>query len=98
MNGALCVAVDCQSVIQACCLPDDSCADVRASECRDLGGNAQGDGTACATTTCGTPVEPVACCMPDATCQDISRDECEAAGGNPKLRGSTCDTARCGRR
>ncbi|MBK8266937.1 MAG: hypothetical protein IPK83_00970 [Planctomycetes bacterium] len=36
----------------ACCLPDSSCSDGSAQDCYNAGGQYQGHGTACDTTTC----------------------------------------------
>jgi len=38
--------------IMACCLPDGSCVDSPHMNCVTLGGDPQGPGTTCATTTC----------------------------------------------
>ena len=37
----------------ACCLPDGSCEEMTEEECRQRGGNYQGDGTLCADVQCG---------------------------------------------
>jgi len=37
---------------EACCFPDGSCLDLERSVCVAQGGNPQGPGTSCATTTC----------------------------------------------
>lgn len=39
--------------LQACCLPDGSCANLTPEQCRQHGGTPQGQGTVCAGDTCG---------------------------------------------
>lgn len=40
---------------QACCLPDDSCAELTTSECTGQGGTSQGSGIYCGCSPCAVP-------------------------------------------
>ncbi len=79
----------------ACCLPGETCQDVDFSACGTLGGNFQGDGTDCLTTTCVDPVG--ACCSPDSPwgCTEISEFNCSAQGDVYQGDGSTCAATEC---
>lgn len=60
--------------MQACCLPDGTCQDVTAAECRALGGIPQGAGTLCINTICPPPGKATECpvCIPKTqTCEEL---------------------------
>jgi len=62
--------------------------------CDALAGVYQGDGIACAATTC--PVLPGACCHPDATCTDEpDAATCAALGGVFQGAGTLCVNTMC---
>ncbi|MFQ5590634.1 MAG: hypothetical protein ACE5HE_05695, partial [Phycisphaerae bacterium] len=68
--------------IEACCMPDNTCADMDRECCLNQGGTPQGAGTACTA--------PVACCFTDGSCQDLDPLCCENAGGTAQGPGSAC--------
>jgi len=73
--------------IQACCLPDDACADIDATCCIAQNGIPAGPGTACLG-------RPQACCIDDGTCIFTDPTCCEeiyggAAQGGKLLCGET---------
>ncbi len=43
--------------LEACCLPDDPCQELRAADCITAGGTPEGEGTFCVNTTC-PPTRP----------------------------------------
>ncbi|UCG15359.1 MAG: hypothetical protein JSV19_08665 [Phycisphaerales bacterium] len=62
-------------LLQACCLPDDSCIDVPPTECVNTSGIPMGPGTQCATTICSCdwyPNDPAKWIqLPDLTTEGI---------------------------
>ncbi len=74
-------------IVEACCLPDGSCAVMTADQCTALGGTPLGVGSSC------LGVE--ACCFTDATgvlaCQDMDKLCCEKFySGSAQGPGSMC--------
>lgn len=63
--GLINLNINCAAPGLGACCTGATCTDVTngVTECDGLGGVYQGDGTACATTTCGG-----ACCLPNETC------------------------------
>jgi hypothetical protein len=64
-RGEITIDVTCPCPVGACCFSaDGSCIDIAQSLCQAQGGIYQGDGTACATTSC--PIFPDECAFPQA--------------------------------
>jgi hypothetical protein len=84
----------CDVFEEACCLPDETCADVTVGECESQGGLPQGEGTDCSGVVCEIPIEE-ACCLPDETCADVTVGECNSQGGLPQGEGTDCSEGEC---
>lgn len=87
--------VDCDEATGACCLVQGSCAtDVTESDCVQVSGVYQGDGTNCVGVNC--PVLLGACCKSDGTCVDgISSSACAGMSGTYQGNGTDCGTVNC---
>ncbi|MBT8485276.1 MAG: choice-of-anchor E domain-containing protein [Phycisphaerales bacterium] len=78
----------------ACCLPGGACVpDLSTTDCDEVGGIHQGDGTQCDDVACPNP--PGACCLPDASCIVVEEGRCLAAGGSFQGGGGTCVGVIC---
>ena len=79
----------------ACCLPDDSCANVaNEQDCNLVNGSWNGILTSCQSVSCDTFG---ACCFSDSSCQpDTPSEECSNSGGIWKGLGSSCFDIICG--
>ncbi len=80
----------------ACCLPDGTCALLRADDCRLGFGLYAGDNTACAGVQCAQPA-PGACCLPDGTCTTATAADCGTLGGFFSGYGTVCGAEPCGK-
>ena len=78
----------------ACCLPDDTCANVESEQdCNLSNGSWNGILTTCNSVSCDTFG---ACCFPDGSCQpDTTSEECFDSGGIWKGLGSSCFDIIC---
>ena len=78
----------------SCCLPDGSCEELTAAECRERAGMYQGDGTSCGDEPCNE--EPTgACCLPDGTCAELTEAECREKGGDYRGDNVNCADVDC---
>jgi hypothetical protein len=73
----------CDPAQGACCLPDGTCQVMNEADCRDQGGDYQGDNTTCTPTG--------ACCKPGGSCVDTIQACCTKVGGT-FYAGATCQT------
>lgn len=73
----------------ACCLPDESCAELGMQACADAGGEYGGSSSRCESETCAAPQ---ACCI-GQICYPLSFQQCIDAGG--EYRGGSCDPNPC---
>jgi FtsP/CotA-like multicopper oxidase with cupredoxin domain len=80
-------------VAGACCLPDQTCSVLTASQCSAQGGTYQGDNTTCSPNPCIIPTG--ACCFNDGTCQDLTQAQCGSAGGSYQGDGTLCTPDLC---
>jgi len=94
-NGTNCDGTGCTLNDYACCLPDQSCEDVPAHDCRDRGGIQGGSGSRCATSP-DCPEPPQACCLSDGDCTDVGVSQCQSDGGAPQGPGTLCMAVVCG--
>jgi hypothetical protein len=66
----------CDVFEEACCLPDETCADVTVGECNSQGGLPQGEGTDCS----------------EGECEEVSEDLCPDSNFEPNITIDGCDT------
>lgn len=95
--GSFIVGVNCASNpcpgLEACCFPDGSCMDYLAGFCAANGGDPQGGGTNCATTTC--PIVLGGCCFDlngEFICTLRTEQECMNSAGTFYGVGVPCPT------
>ncbi len=85
--------VECSNDPGACCI-DADCYEFTASECDSWGGEFQGSGTSCGSSTCGDGVG--ACCIEDTgSCVDFDLETCQVVGGIHHGEGSNCEDVIC---
>jgi hypothetical protein len=77
----------------ACCLPDESCVILFATECADQGGTFMGEGVPCIPDPCFHA--PTGACCIDGLCFTLRESECLGAGGEYKGDGVPCDDTIC---
>jgi hypothetical protein len=79
--------------VGACCCEDGTCEDDHTpGSCSEAGGEFQGGGTRCTTTSC--PVGFGACCI-DGQCQELTYIDCIESGGEFLGDGTSCDEFSC---
>jgi hypothetical protein len=83
-----------EETVEACCLPDDTCAELAPDECAAQGGLSHGPGSNCANVECGPP-DLGACCLPDDECTEMLSEECFNAGGFLHAPGADCTEVYC---
>jgi len=94
-----CDEVDCEENRGACCDTTNCvCKDgTTRSECEDIAGIYQGDGSKCAQVACPLPPARGACCFEGKDCVDCySSQDCATFGGDYKGDGTRCKDVSCG--
>ncbi len=96
---AWCVDIDttpdgCGTFSGACCLPDDTCVYVTASDCAAQKGTYNGDNVACADVNECQPMEG-ACCIDQFTCLPMFDTDCIDFGGTFFGEGTFCADVDC---
>jgi hypothetical protein len=96
---AWCVDIDttpdgCGTFSGACCLPDDTCVYVTASDCAAQKGTYNGDNVACADVNDCQPMEG-ACCVDQFTCLEMFDTDCIDFGGTFFGEGTFCADVDC---
>lgn len=88
------VPVSCQPGVGPCCIAG-ACQVRTQTECQQLGGAYQGDGTSCVGVTCPPPPTQ-ACCFPaTGGCLNLTPANCSGAGGISGGIGTTCANHNC---
>lgn len=77
----------------ACCLAMGLCQIETSADCMTLGGNYQGDATACNPNPCTQ--NPGACCDATGNCTFVTLDTCTAASGMFRGEGVSCTPNPC---
>jgi len=80
-------------LLDACCLPDETCVELTTHECLAAGGVPGAAGSECATTTCGSLDE--ACCLTAEVCINTDAASCIGFGGQPGGSGTVCNAKFC---
>lgn len=78
----------------ACCLPNGTCQVLTAANCSVQGGNYNGDGTACTSSSCAADLCPC-CFVSTGGCVTLPPSTCVAAGGIAGPIGQTCTGYVC---
>jgi hypothetical protein len=86
--------VNCQPGVGPCCVAG-ACQVRTQTECQQLGGAYQGDGTSCTGITCPPPPTQACCFASTGGCLNLTPANCTGAGGTPGGIGTTCATYNC---
>jgi spore coat protein A len=77
----------------SCCLANNTCQEMTATDCATAGGTYHGDGTVCSPNPCTAPTG--ACCHADGGCTSETAAACAASAGTYQGDNTSCTPNPC---